>query len=84
MVELRCNCCEHLKDGYCEKLHEDLPNGFAKLFYGGANGIYEGTLTYPSKCGIEKQKKAQPLNNERLETYVQTFEVIPARIHTQK
>jgi hypothetical protein len=46
-----------LKENYCDKLDEVLPNGLAKLFYGGAEGIYAGTVTYPSKCGIEKQPK---------------------------
>jgi hypothetical protein len=57
MVELRCNNCVHLKEGCCDKLKEVLPNDLAKLFYGGAEGIYAGTVTYPSKCGIEKQKE---------------------------
>ena len=54
MVELRCNSCAHLKQGFCSKLKEVVPNELAKLFYGGAEGIYSGTVTYPSKCGIEK------------------------------
>jgi hypothetical protein len=57
MVELRCNSCVHLKEGYCDKIGEVLPNDLAKLFYGGAEGIYAGTVTYPSKCGIEKEQK---------------------------
>jgi len=57
MVELRCNSCIHLKEGFCSRLNEPLPNGLAKLFYGGAKGIYAGSVTYPSKCGIEKQQK---------------------------
>jgi hypothetical protein len=44
-----------LKQDYCDKLKEVVPNGLAKLFYGGAEGIYSGTITYPSKCGIEKE-----------------------------
>ena len=59
MVELRCNSCAHLKQGYCGKLKEFVPNELAKLFYGGAEGIYSGTITYPSKCGIEKEKEAE-------------------------
>jgi hypothetical protein len=85
MVELRCNCCDQFKDGYCEKLNEALPNGFAKLFYGGADGIYEKNRVYPSKCGIEKIKKsAQPILDDGLGVQVQTLEVIPARIRTHK
>jgi hypothetical protein len=59
MVELRCNNCAHLKENYCEKLDEALPNGLAKLFYGGAEGIYAGSVTYPSQCGIEKEKEVE-------------------------
>ena len=59
MVELRCNSCAHLKQGYCGKLKEFVPNELAKLFYGGAEGIYSGTITYPSKCGIEKEKEIE-------------------------
>ena len=55
MAELRCNSCAHLKQGFCSKLKEVVPNRLAKLFYGGAEGIYSGTITYPSKCGIEKE-----------------------------
>ncbi len=61
MVELRCNNCVHLKADYCDKLNEALPNGLAKLFYGGAEGIYAGTVTYPSKCEIEKRRKEPQL-----------------------
>jgi hypothetical protein len=61
MVELRCNNCIHMKENYCDKLDEVLPNGLAKLFYGGAEGIYAGTVTYPSKCGIEKQHREPQL-----------------------
>lgn len=57
MVELRCNTCTYLSSGFCNKLKEVVPNGLAKLFYGGAVGIYAGTVTYPSKCGIEKEKE---------------------------
>lgn len=57
MVDLRCNNCVHMKENYCRKLDEALPNCLAKLFYGGAEGIYLGTGSYPSKCGIEKQNK---------------------------
>ena len=57
MAELRCNSCAHLKQGFCGKLKEVVPSILAKLFYGGAEGIYSGTITYPSKCGIEKEKE---------------------------
>ncbi len=57
MVELRCNSCAQLEQGFCNKLKEAVPNGLAKLFYGGAVGVYSGTITYPSKCGIEQQKQ---------------------------
>jgi len=56
MAELRCNTCTHLKEGFCSKLNEPIPNGLAKLFYGGAKSILAGTVTYPSECGIEKQR----------------------------
>jgi len=50
-----------MKGNYCDKLDEALPNGLAKLFYGGAIGIYAGAIAYPSKCGIEKQTKEPQL-----------------------
>jgi hypothetical protein len=46
-----------LKDGLCSKLREALPNRLAKLFFGGAEGMFSGTVTYASKCGIEKQPR---------------------------
>ncbi len=61
MVELRCNNCVYLKDGFCSKLNEALPTRLAKLFYGGAKSIFAGTVTYPSECGIEKQPKEPQL-----------------------
>lgn len=61
MTELRCNNCAHLKEGFCSRLNEPVPNRLAKLFYGGAEGIYGGSLAYPSHCGIEKQPKEQLL-----------------------
>lgn len=57
MVELRCNSCPHLKNDLCEKLKEMLPNGIAKLYYGGAVGFYSTGVTYTSRCGIEKEVK---------------------------
>jgi len=56
LAEFRCNRCVHLKQDYCSKLEEQVPNRLAKLFYGGAVGIYSGTVTYPSLCGIEKEQ----------------------------
>jgi hypothetical protein len=44
-----------LKGGFCSKLGETLPNRLAKLFFGGAEGIFSGTVTYASECGVEKQ-----------------------------
>jgi len=57
MVELRCNTCPNLNNDFCEKLKEVLPNGMAKLYCGGAIGVYYADVTYPSKCGIEKEVK---------------------------
>ena len=59
MVELRCNTCCHLEQGFCTKLKEPIPNGLAKLFYGGAEGVYSGNVTYPSKCGVENEPKVE-------------------------
>jgi hypothetical protein len=61
MAELRCNKCAYLKDGFCCKLSEALPSHLAKLFYGGAESILAGTLTYPSECGVEKGQKEPQL-----------------------
>jgi hypothetical protein len=36
-----------------------LPNGLAKLYYGGAIGVYYGSTTYPSKCGIKEEEKSK-------------------------
>ena len=55
MTKFRCNTCKHLSFDFCNKLKEGLPNDLAKLFYGGAVGLYSGTVTYPSTCGIEKE-----------------------------
>ena len=66
MVELRCNNCPHLQQGFCTKLKEAIPNGLAKLFYGGAEGVYSGSVTYASKCGIETEK----VNEEDLDLVV--------------
>ena len=59
MTKFRCNTCKHLSFDFCNKLKEGLPNDLAKLFYGGAIGLYSGTLTYPSECGIEKEQKRE-------------------------
>lgn len=57
MVELRCNNCPNLSNGFCTKLKVELSNGFAKLYYGGAIGVYYGNVTYPSKCGVKEEVK---------------------------
>ncbi len=57
MAELRCNNCAYLKDDFCSKLNEALPTQLTKLFFGGAESILAGTVTFPSECGIEKQQK---------------------------
>jgi len=59
LTKFRCNTCKHLSVDFCNKLKEGLPSDLAKLFYGGAEGIYSGTITYPSKCGIEKEKEVE-------------------------
>ena len=59
MTKFRCNTCKHLSFDFCNKLKEGLPNDLAKLFYGGAVGLYSGTITYPSTCGIEKEVEAE-------------------------
>jgi hypothetical protein len=59
LAEFRCNTCNHLKKGFCFKLKEAVPNELAKFFYGGAVGLYSGTVTYPSTCGIEKESEVE-------------------------
>ena len=59
MAKFRCNTCKHLNFDFCDKLKEELPNDLAKLFYGGAVGLYSGSVTYPSTCGIEKENKTE-------------------------
>jgi len=59
MVELRCNTCPNLAGDFCVKLKVVLPNGLAKLYYGGAVGVYYGNVTYPSKCGIREEAKGK-------------------------
>jgi len=59
MVELRCNTCPNLANGFCVKLKVALPNGRAKLYYGGAVGVYYGNVTYPSKCGTKEEVKGK-------------------------
>lgn len=54
IMELRCNSCKHLKEGFCLKLQEFLVNDYLKFQYGGAKGVYSGQFIYKSKCGIEK------------------------------
>jgi hypothetical protein len=55
LASLRCNDCVHLKKSFCSKIGEALANPLAKLFYGGAESLYSGSLMYPSECGIEKE-----------------------------
>ena len=57
MAKFRCNTCKHFSFDFCNKLKEEVSNDLAKLFYGGAVGLYSGTVTYPSTCGIEKEPK---------------------------
>jgi len=59
LAALRCNTCVYLKQGFCSRIGEPLLHRLAKLFYGGAIGLYSGTLTYPSECGIEKEQKRE-------------------------
>jgi hypothetical protein len=59
MAQLRCDTCTHLNQGFCSKLEEAVPNVLAKFFYGGAIGLYGGTVAYPSKCGIEKKQSRE-------------------------
>jgi hypothetical protein len=37
-MKLRCDFCKFQKDDFCTKLKEDLPNGYAKLNFGGTVG----------------------------------------------
>jgi hypothetical protein len=57
LESLRCNNCAFLKEGFCIKIGEALPHRLAKLFFGGAEGLLLGTVTYASECGVEKQEK---------------------------
>ena len=59
MAKFRCHMCKHLSVDFCNKLKEGLPNDLAKFFYGGAVGLYSGTVAYPSECGIEKELKPE-------------------------
>ena len=57
-MELKCNNCTHL-DGmsYCSYVKEYLPNGFAKLHFGGAIGEYHGNVRHAGRCGLGYQVK---------------------------
>jgi hypothetical protein len=79
MAALRCNTCVYLKQGFCSKIGEALPHRLAKLFYGGAERIYAGTVTYPSQCGIEKQQ----MNEEDLDMVVFVMKGIARELVTQ-
>jgi len=59
VVELRCNTCPNLVGDFCIELKVVLPNGLAKLYYGGAVGVYYGNVTYPSKCGVKEEAKGE-------------------------
>ena len=59
LAKFRCTTCKHLSFDFCNKLKEGVPNDLAKLFYGGAVGLYSGTVTYPSMCGIEKEAEVE-------------------------
>ncbi len=63
MVDLRCNSCKYLQDNYCLILKEVLPNGLAKLHYGGAIGVYSGGIEYRSKCGLKENVKPEIKEN---------------------
>jgi len=62
MVELRCNTCPNLAGDFCVKMKMVLPNGRAKLYYGGAVGVHFKKVTYPSRCGINEVKIEQTLS----------------------
>jgi hypothetical protein len=81
LAELRCDSCNHLKQGFCSRLQEAVPNILAKFFYGGAVGMYSGTVTYPSKCGIEKEKEVEigVLTLESLGQPLPTMPTTPSR-----
>jgi len=38
-------------------MEEYLPNGYAKLYYGGAIGEHKGNVRYVGKCGLGYQVK---------------------------
>ncbi len=60
MAKLRCNDCIYLKEDFCSKLNEALPNRLAKLFFGGAESILAGTVAYTSECRVEMEQKREP------------------------
>jgi hypothetical protein len=76
LAALRCNNCVYLKQGFCSRIGEALPNRLAKLFYGGAKDIYSGTVTYPSECGIETEK----VNEEDLDLVVFIPKTVPQEL----
>jgi hypothetical protein len=57
LTALRCDTCAHLKEGFCSKIGEPLPNPLAKLFFGGADKLFSETQTYTSECGIENEQR---------------------------
>jgi hypothetical protein len=72
MVELRCNSCSKNVKDYCTKLKLPLVNGFAKLYYGGAIGIYGQNKTYPSKCKVDLEA-AKDATSECVVTTQETY-----------
>jgi hypothetical protein len=77
LASLRCTHCVYLKQGFCSKIGEAVPNRLAKLFYGGAESLYSGTLTYPSECGIEKKQKRGPEKTLEIFTAEEFAQEIP-------
>jgi hypothetical protein len=57
MVELRCTNCPNMKNSFCIKINEALPNDLAKLLFEGANGVSTENALQHSKCGTEKTVK---------------------------
>jgi hypothetical protein len=56
-MKLRCDFCKYNKEEFCVKLDEELLNNFAKLYFGGAVGVYAGNIVNDSICGIEVKAK---------------------------
>ncbi len=54
-MKLRCNFCKFQKDDFCVKLKQDLPNAFAKLYYGGA----VGSQAKNTVCNVEVEAETK-------------------------